>query len=314
MIRKHKFYSVAMAAAGIALALCLPHPAGAQGGFNGPGRYEITNVKSGKVLDLDRNDQTTVIQFSSRGTDNQVWDVRAAGSGFYSLVNTMNGNALETIGNRNSTPVRATRFNGGSSQQWRIDSGKNGNGLIVSRLGKTLDIPDGTNSDGARVQIYDSNGDSNQQFTFRQVSGNQGYGGNLNGGSNTIVCSSNNGRRTHCDADTGGGVRLVRQIGGSSCQEGSTWGSDSSGVWVDRGCQAEFEVSNKGSAVYEAQFRGMDQNNDGVITRDEWRGNDQSFQRQDRNRDGILSGNEVQTNDNRRGGRGRGRGPSDDRR
>jgi hypothetical protein len=48
--------------------------AGAQGGFNGPGRYEITNVKSGKVLDLDRNDQTSVIQFSSRGTDNQVWE------------------------------------------------------------------------------------------------------------------------------------------------------------------------------------------------------------------------------------------------
>jgi len=46
----------------------------AQGGFGGPGRYEITNIKSGKVLDLDRNDQTTVIQYSARGTDNQRWD------------------------------------------------------------------------------------------------------------------------------------------------------------------------------------------------------------------------------------------------
>jgi hypothetical protein len=294
-----------LAAAGIALALCLPYPAGAQGGFNGPGRYEITNLKSGKVLDLDRNDQTSVIQFSSRGTDNQMWDIRAAGSGFYSLQSVMNGNALETTGNRNSTPVRATRFNGGSSQQWRFVTGKDGNALIVSRLGKTLDIPDGTNSDGARVQIYDSNGDSNQQFTFRQVSGNQGYGNTGNTySSNTIVCSSNNGRRTHCDADTQGGVRLIRQIGGSSCQEGSTWGSDSSGVWVDRGCQAEFEVSNKGSAVYQAQYRGLDQNNDGVVTRNEWRGNDQSFRQQDRNGDGILSGNELQTNDRRRG-RGR---------
>ncbi len=313
----HKFKNIAMAAAGIALALCLPYPAGAQGGFNGPGRYEITNLKSGKVLDLDRNDQTSVIQFSSRGTDNQVWDIRASGSGFYSLQNGMNGNALETTGNRNSTAVRATRFNGGPSQQWRFDTARDGNALIVSRQGKTLDIPDGTNSDGARVQIYDSNGDSNQQFTFRQVSGNQGYGGNLNGGSNTntITCSSNNGRRTHCDTDTAGGVRLVRQMGRASCQEGSTWGSDWNGVWVDRGCQAEFEVSNQGSAAYESQFRGMDLNNDGVVTREEWRGDDQSFRRLDRNGDGILSGNELQTNDWRGGrGRGRGRGPSDQRR
>ena len=54
--------------AGIVWALCLPYEVGAQGGFNGPGRYEITNLKSGKVLDVDRNDQTSVIQFSSRGT------------------------------------------------------------------------------------------------------------------------------------------------------------------------------------------------------------------------------------------------------
>ncbi len=41
------------------------------------------------------------------------------------------------------------------------------------------------------------------------------------------------------------------------------------------------------------RFRGMDQNNDGMISRREWRGNDQSFRNQDRNRDGILSGSEV---------------------
>ena len=84
-----------MMAAGIAGVLCLPTQASAQGGFNGPGRYQITNLNSGKVLDLDRNDQTSVIQFSSRGTDNQAWDIRAAGSGYYSLRSAMNGNALE---------------------------------------------------------------------------------------------------------------------------------------------------------------------------------------------------------------------------
>lgn len=41
------------------------------------------------------------------------------------------------------------------------------------------------------------------------------------------------------------------------------------------------------------RFRAMDTDNDGVITRAEWRGNDQSFREQDANGDGVLSGDEV---------------------
>jgi Ca2+-binding EF-hand superfamily protein len=41
------------------------------------------------------------------------------------------------------------------------------------------------------------------------------------------------------------------------------------------------------------RFRAMDTDNDGVITRAEWRGNDQSFREQDTNGDGVLSGDEV---------------------
>ena len=43
----------------------------------------------------------------------------------------------------------------------------------------------------------------------------------------------------------------------------------------------------------EIRFEGMDADNDGVITRGEWKGNDQSFRRQDSNGDGVLSGAEV---------------------
>jgi Ca2+-binding EF-hand superfamily protein len=43
----------------------------------------------------------------------------------------------------------------------------------------------------------------------------------------------------------------------------------------------------------EMRFRAMDVDNDGVITRDEWRGNDESFRQHDTNRDGVLSGDEV---------------------
>src|SRR5688572_30799274 len=43
----------------------------------------------------------------------------------------------------------------------------------------------------------------------------------------------------------------------------------------------------------QTRFRAMDANNDGVITRTEWRGSAQSFQEHDWNRDGVLSGDEV---------------------
>jgi len=58
----------------------------------------------------------------------------------------------------------------------------------------------------------------------------------------TITCSSNNNRRNVCNVDTRGGVRLNRQLSGSACIQGQTWGWDNSGVWVDRGCRAEFIV------------------------------------------------------------------------
>ena len=168
--------NVVVVVTAVLVTLYLPCRAGAQGGFNGPGRYEIVNVKSGKALELNRNDQTSVVQSSAREADNQAWEIRTAGGGFYSLQNAMNGNALEAVGTRNSTPVQATRFDGRSGQQWRFDAGRDGNALIVSRQGKALDIPGGTSSDGARVQIYDRNGDSNQQFQFRRVDGNRAGG------------------------------------------------------------------------------------------------------------------------------------------
>lgn len=66
-----------------------------------------------------------------------------------------------------------------------------------------------------------------------------GYG---QGGGQTITCSSNDGRRNFCNADTRGGVQLSRQISGSPCIQGQTWGYNRNSVWVDRGCRAEFIV------------------------------------------------------------------------
>jgi len=43
------------------------------------------------------------------------------------------------------------------------------------------------------------------------------------------------------------------------------------------------------------RFRGLDRDGDGVVTRAEWRGSDQSFSQHDWNRDGVLSGDEIRS-------------------
>ena len=61
-------------------------------------------------------------------------------------------------------------------------------------------------------------------------------------------------------------------------------------------------LASAATAQGQMRFQGMDTNGDGVITRREWRGNDNSFRNQDWNGDGILSGDEVRTGPRRQSG------------
>ncbi len=56
---------------------------------------------------------------------------------------------------------------------------------------------------------------------------------------------------------------------------------------------AQATGQTRSQSAQEMRFRGMDGDNDGVITRAEWRGSDQAFREQDDNSDGVLSGDEV---------------------
>jgi hypothetical protein len=56
---------------------------------------------------------------------------------------------------------------------------------------------------------------------------------------------------------------------------------------------ASLDAQRGGGQAEQMRFQGMDQNNDGSISRSEWRGSDRSFQNHDWNNDGQLSGAEV---------------------
>ncbi len=62
------------------------------------------------------------------------------------------------------------------------------------------------------------------------------------GGPSSLYCASDDMRRHTCPADTRSGVRLVRRRSDAPCTYGRTWGYDSRGIWVDRGCRADFEA------------------------------------------------------------------------
>lgn len=67
------------------------------------------------------------------------------------------------------------------------------------------------------------------------------------GADRTVSCRSHNYRYEFCRVDTDNRVRLERQISTASrCVYGDTWGYNSRGVWVNRGCQAEFRVGKDG--------------------------------------------------------------------
>jgi predicted porin len=58
-----------------------------------------------------------------------------------------------------------------------------------------------------------------------------------------VACGSD-GARQHCAADTSAGVVLARTTSSASCVLGQTWDYDATGVWVDKGCRAEFGLGN----------------------------------------------------------------------
>jgi hypothetical protein len=76
------------------------------------------------------------------------------------------------------------------------------------------------------------------------VVGGSGWGGWDQG--YNIYCASDNGHRNVCPTDTRAGVTLIRQVSGSPCEFGRTWGYSHRGIWVDRGCRADFRIGGGG--------------------------------------------------------------------
>ncbi len=57
-----------------------------------------------------------------------------------------------------------------------------------------------------------------------------------------VPCSSKNNKYKLCPVRVPGYVKLVRQKSASVCRFNKSWGYDRRGIWVSKGCRAEFAV------------------------------------------------------------------------
>jgi len=46
-----------------------------------------------------------------------------------------------------------------------------------------------------------------------------------------VRCSSDDGRKQFCQADTRYGGTMVKQVSGAPCQQGRSWGYNDRGIW-----------------------------------------------------------------------------------
>ena len=61
-------------------------------------------------------------------------------------------------------------------------------------------------------------------------------------GPQQVRCESDRGRERRCEVGVWQGARMTKQLSKSPCVQGHSWGWDQRGVWVSRGCRAEFTV------------------------------------------------------------------------
>ena len=138
------------------------------------GTYRITNVNSGKVLDVSgqsTSDGANVQQYSYWGGSNQQWNVEDTGNG-YRIQNVNSGKVLDVANASTGNGANVQQYTdyGSDNQRFHIhDQGSGQYHIQPVHSDKSLDVESSSTSDGANVQQYDWYGGNNQLFTLDSV-------------------------------------------------------------------------------------------------------------------------------------------------
>ena len=136
----------------------------------------------------------------------------------------------------------------GNDGVFRCESGKGRTVRCDSAGGRAELVRQLSNTPCVRGQSWgsDSRGvwvSNGCRALFRAGGYGNGYG-NGQYGSDLLRCESRDNRSHSCSFADGrrGEIRLLRQLSGKPCIENQTWGRSRNGVWVTRGCRAEFVI------------------------------------------------------------------------
>ncbi|WP_459194084.1 glycoside hydrolase family 11 protein [Halosimplex sp. J119] len=148
---------------------------GGSSGSVATGTYRITNVNSGKVLDVasaSTEDGANVQQYSYGGGANQQWNVEDTGGGVYRIENVNSGKVLDVASASTEDGANVQQYSdgGGDNQRFHLhDQGGGQYHVQPVHSDKALDVEGSSTSDGANVQQYSWSGDGNQLWTFDSV-------------------------------------------------------------------------------------------------------------------------------------------------
>jgi hypothetical protein len=141
------------------------------------GWYEISNQNSGKYIDVRAEENyyqvgARIQQYHGTGVEEQKWAIFLAQDNNYTfLVSKRSGYCMQPVqggGAGNGEKIEQAVCSGEVVyQQWRMFSAGPGLVRIVNKVnGKCLDVPGGTTSDGALLQLYTCNGTGAQIWQF----------------------------------------------------------------------------------------------------------------------------------------------------
>ncbi len=154
---------------------------------NGKKRYTIRPVSAISMgLAVDASSLTTqnsakVLQRAAEDTDAQLWYFSEGKNGGYCIYSNLSANhVLDIFAGKanNGTYVQVYKANGTKAQEWqltRVDGESIDDGLYTIRskklTGKVLDIAANKLTNGANVQIYNSNNSAAQKFWIEKQTG-----------------------------------------------------------------------------------------------------------------------------------------------
>lgn len=134
-------------------------------------------IKSNMVFDISGASKSNSAKLqlwekSAQATDNQKFEIKSVGNGYYSIQAKHSGKVLDVVGagTVNQTKVQQYESNGSYAQQWYMEYAGNGYFNIVSRCnGLYLDIPGASAKNGTIMQVYQGNGSKAQKFELQKI-------------------------------------------------------------------------------------------------------------------------------------------------